>query len=201
LVDDDRDHSAIYIWIPKSYSLITPYQQFQIQSFSFNLAFMDATLKVQKGDKARSSTNPAGTPYLLVTYRCVTPPDISESQLNVTINYGWGQPLTFSWVKRCDSSLEPTNNGGDSSSSGWTPFGIFAFTVFILILVWCLVGCGYNYVAKDQRGADAIPGINLYRSIYYKCFPSPKYTPQTDYNYSEREAPDYGGTSYQSENL
>jgi len=201
MVDDDILHSTFYIWIPKSYAAITPYQQFAITSFHFDLNFMDTTMKLMKGDKAHTSTSPAGTPYVLITYRCVNPPLISESRLNMTINIGWQKDIEFSWTKRCDStpSVPPSDGGG--SSSAWSPFGIFAFSVFMLILVWCLVGCGYNYVARDQRGADAIPGINFYRSIYYKCFPSPKYTPQTDYNYSERETPDYGGTSYQSENL
>jgi len=202
-IDDDAEHSAFYIWIPKSYAAVTPYQQFSIVpgSFNYDSRYMVAQMKVQKGDKARSSTNPSGTPFILVTYLCTSPPEISESPLNLSISYGWQQPVTVSWIKRCDASKTPGGGGGGESSSAWSPFGIFAFTVFILILVWCLVGCGYNYVAKDARGADAIPGITLYRSIYYKCFPSPKYTPQTDYNYSEKETPDYGGTSYQSENL
>jgi len=202
VIPDDHETSAFYIWIPKSYSYITPYQQFAITNTYFDSDFMDTTFKLMKGDKAHTSTSPAGTPYLLVTYRCVSPPDVSQAELNFTIATGWGtQGTVVSFVKKCNSHVEPNGPSDSGSSSAWSPFGIFAFTVFILILVWCLVGCGYNYVAKDQRGADAIPGINLYRSIYHKCFPSPKYTPQTDYNYSERDTPDYGGTSYQSENL
>jgi len=197
-INSDQATSDFFIWIPRSYAAITPYQQFAIKSFHFDDAYLNAEYKVMKSDKAHVSDYVKGTSFLRVTYRCSTPPDVSTSFLNFTITIGWQQDITFQWQKHCDSRVTAQPSGGHSA---WTPFGIFAFTVFMLILVWCLFGCAYNYVAKDQRGADAIPGITLYRSVYHRCFPTPKYTPQTDYNYSERESPDYGGTSYQSENL
>jgi len=177
-------------WVPSTWTTNTPYQQFLVNSLTMTGGFMEVDYAVVNGNKAfGQETSPPST--VLVTYRCASPPPESTGKLNLTLNLGWEQTVSFTWIKHCGPP--------SSSSSAWSPFGIFAFTVFILILVWCLVGCAYNYVAKDQRGADAIPGINLYRSCYQRCFPAPRYTPQTDYNYDK--APDYGGTTYQSENL
>jgi len=201
-IPDDQETTAVYVWIGSAFGAVSPYQQFFITNFGFDANVINAEVKLPKGNQAHTANNPKGV-YLLVRYTCNDwAPPKSTAILNFTLSIGWQQEVSFKLLKHCHSEPPPTNNGGGSSSSAWSPFGIFAFTVFLLILVWCLVGCSYNYIAKDQRGADAIPGINFYRSVYQRCFPSPKYTPQTDYNYKDdKESPDYGGTSYQSENL
>jgi len=193
-----EDDTELMVYIPKSYQSISPYQQFVLKSYYADLNFIDPIVNTPHGTRARPEQSPLAMSYIYIRFRCLPPPpEISTTRMNFTLQTGWLQEVTFEIIKHCNTHVD---NGGGGSSSAWTPFGIFAFTVFLLILVWCLVGCAYNYVAKDQRGADAIPGITIYRAIYYRCFPAPKYTPQTDYNY-DKDTADYGGGSYQSENL
>jgi len=180
------------VWIPHSWAeRSAPYQQFEVVTIGYDRMFVSPLDGLTTTDRAVPADPGAILAGIYVTYRCESPPERSTSTLNLTLNVGWVTPLTWEWTKKCGPQPQPGH------SSGWSPFGIFAFTVFIIILVWCLGGCAYNYIRKDQRGAEAIPGITLFRACYHRCFPAPRYTPQTDYNYDK--APDYGGTSYQSE--
>lgn len=125
-----------------------------------------------------------------VTYNCK---DLGEEshrvRLQMTLGFnGSYDNITFRWRKTC----------GPIESDGWSSAGIFAFTVFILLLVFCGVGCVYNYVQQNRTGCDVIPGITIWRECFNKCFnKGPRYSPQMDYENPGNDDGEYG-VSYQT---
>eukprot|EP00164_Ancoracysta_twista_P013189 GFYU01020969.1.p2 GENE.GFYU01020969.1~~GFYU01020969.1.p2 ORF type:complete len:104 (+),score=27.15 GFYU01020969.1:385-696(+) len=54
--------------------------------------------------------------------------------------------------------------------TGWSPFGIFVFVVFIITLISCIIGCGYNFKVKGRTGVEIIPGIDIMRRGRDRCY-------------------------------
>jgi len=86
-----------------------------------------------------------------------------------------------------------------SSGGGWSTAGIFFFSVFIIIVVFCVAGCGYNFIKNEKTGFDVVPGASYYRACYEKVFPVKHYTPQLDTHsdIKDSSAKSYGSTTYQ----
>lgn len=134
--------------------------------------------------------------YIRIIYSCEEDrKEAISSQLNMTIgfpNTTWDN-ITIKWRKVC----------GPRGDDGWNSASIFFFTVFLLGLVLCVVGCLYNYVQQNRTGCDVIPGIDIYRNCFQRvegcfgrCFKEPRYSPQVDYD-NPIDDSDYGA-SYQT---
>jgi len=112
--------------------------------------------------------------------------------VNVTLELPGYANVTFELEKRCFPNLTPT----PEKEKGWSPASVFFFTVFVLTMVFCIVGCGVNYVQKGKTGLEIIPGATTCVECLGKVFRQPRYTPQMDYDAPVGGAP---GTSYQTD--
>jgi len=89
--------------------------------------------------------------------------------------------IVFSLNKTCFPHITHPPTPG-APSTGWGAGSIFFFTVFILTMVFCIVGCGINYVQQGKTGLEIIPGASTCVACLGKLFRQPRYTPQMDYD-------------------
>jgi hypothetical protein len=99
-----------------------------------------------------------------------------------------------------NKTCKPVTND-PPASGGWTTAGIFFFSVFIIVIVFCVAGCGFNFVKNEKTGFDVVPGATYYRACYEKMFPAKQYTPQLDTHsdHKDSSATAYGSTTYQND--
>lgn len=76
--------------------------------------------------------------------------------------------VTITWTKHCWPGNQPGEKP-DGPPDSWTGTQIFFFVVFLLTLVGCLLGCGYNYVLRSRTGIEIIPCIDTFRMCCSKC--------------------------------
>jgi hypothetical protein len=101
--------------------------------------------------------------------------------------------VNLAWGFQCSNHNKPSLIPDD----GWSPFGTFCFVVFILTLVFCVAGCGYNYISRGRSGTDIIPCWN-YIERYLCCKHEKRYSPQMDYDQPIGDDDSYGA-SYQAD--
>jgi hypothetical protein len=130
-------------------------------------------------------------------WNCLTSKAATTS-VRVTIDIHFQDLYEFNVTKTCP------DKPADGPNGGWSTTGIFFFCVFLIIVVFCVAGCGYNFVKNEKTGFDVVPGATYYRSCYEKIFAPKRYTPQMD-NYdtttggASSGGKSYGSTSYQDQ--
>lgn len=128
-----------------------------------------------------------------IVYNCSGKAKPSFHTLNLTLVFPPStKPVSVSWEKICDGG--PDAHHGD----GWSGAMIFFFTVFILTLVFCVAGCGYNYVQREKQGVEMIPGIDAMRKAKTMLFPERRYTPQMNYDTAPGGDDNEYGATYQT---
>jgi len=139
----------------------------------------------QEGDgralplNASNVTNEA----LTIDWKCTNQGKEFHGIVNITIGIGGDtqySDIIFSVDKTCFPHLTPTPE--PPKNTGWGAGSIFFFTVFILTMVFCIVGCGINYVQQGKTGLEIIPGASTCVACMGKLFRQPRYTPQMDYD-------------------
>lgn len=135
-----------------------------------------------------------GNLMLNIDYMC---PEDTEKSSDYSVQLTLAFPgegydnVTTSWKKTCGPI-----------TSAWSTAGLFFFVTFILILVGCVIGCGYNYVQLGKSGCDVIPCIGLLSRCRGNGSASQQgYAAQNDYTAGEASAQDggaAGGNAYGS---
>jgi hypothetical protein len=115
--------------------------------------------------------------------------------VNVTIELPGFADVTFEMEKKCFPHIAPS----PEPPTGWSPAAIFFFTVFVLTMVFCIVGCGVNYVQRGKTGLEIVPGATTFAECMGKVFRQPRYTPQMDYDAPVGGPTERFGTSYQTD--
>lgn len=115
-----------------------------------------------------------------------------DGRLNITLEFEAHADITFSMQKLCIPYVPEDT---------WSPGAIFFFTCFILTLVFCILGCGFNYVQKGKTGLEIIPGATTCVGCVGKLVSQPRYTPQMDYDQPVDNGAQGGryGASYQTD--
>lgn len=109
---------------------------------------------------------------------------------NVSITWDFPSPKKYHNVTTVIEKWCFPHNPPDEPSNGWTDTGVFFLCVFLVTLVLCFIGCGYNYVQLNKTGWEIVPCIHL-------CgrFSNARYQPQmmstTDYDSHDNA---YGAT-------
>jgi len=95
-----------------------------------------------------------------------------EKRHKITLTYGWKandegtyDDIVVKWTKYCWPNNQP---GGSDGNSGMNGAEVFFLVVFILTLVGCTVGCGFNYIVKSRQGFDVVPFSGYFRLCYAK---------------------------------
>lgn len=193
--DGKTDISHFYMWLSHHSPVDTLAYHHLRNNFRDNKNHMNAQWSVNSYVIKHHRGGGLLDSFIRVDYNCKDQGKLSFTNvLNMTIgfpNSSWDN-ITFEWRKVC----------GPVPDEGWNSAAIFFFTVFILCLVLCVVGCLYNYVQQNRTGCDVIPGIDIYRNCFQRiegcfgrCFKEPRYTPQI--NYDNPIESDYGA-SYQT---
>jgi len=181
LQDGTVERTHLYIWL-NAHSPV-PALQYHVWHNNFRdyLPIMKTLWSTNTFWIYPHTTGDADDTYLLINYNCkFRGREHRTVKLNVTLWFNASYDnITVEWRKTC----------GPDVDDGWGAASIFFFTVCILFLVLCIVGCLYNYVQHNQTGCDIIPGIGMYRSCFhrvelcfYSCFGEPRYSPQIDYD-------------------
>lgn len=140
---------------------------------------------------------------LVVDYTCPNK-DYSNYTIVLTITFPGSESKTVNatWVKHCFPRHSPTPAPAAKVEGGWSTTGIVFFTGFMLTLVFCVLGCGYNYVQQGRSGTDIIPCIGVFRACKDKVSGGggTDYSPQMDYTSAdgERASGDGGDGAYGS---
>eukprot|EP01006_Ploeotia_vitrea_P063455 TRINITY_DN85567_c0_g1_i1.p1 TRINITY_DN85567_c0_g1~~TRINITY_DN85567_c0_g1_i1.p1 ORF type:complete len:394 (-),score=183.32 TRINITY_DN85567_c0_g1_i1:122-1303(-) len=207
VVNGSVEWMVFYVWMANATFPATPFQLLQAGDTWANNLIMSPEATVTL-DPTAQPLAPGVTPTgVNVTFNCL-PNEHGPSEVVFGVQPQNGAPVFVQVVKACRQPdfppYVPVLPGGD----GWSPFGIFAFTVFLLIVGFCVFGCIYNAAFLHKRGTDVIPCIDVYRAWFDNN--APVFTPQMDYDdtstgsskslASSGRAGGYGAT-YQSENL
>lgn len=191
----NEDDSFMYLWIDKDASVEE--QQFKVVSLHYEELIGPVKLHPY-------FNTPHGTTMhkkffdrhagLEVFYNCSKEPSgIYVLTMNLTIEFeGYSPPVSVRWTKECLGNSPP------QPDDGWNGAQIFFFTVFILTCVFCVAGCGYNYVQREKQGLDMVPGIDMMRKCKNVLFPERRYTPQMDYNSAPGGSDNEYGATYQT---
>jgi len=132
-----------------------------------------------------------------VTYVCPLIPANYTILLEFEFLNGEFDPPTATWVKECFPALPATPT--TKADEGWSTTGIVFFTGFMITLVFCVLGCGYNYVQQGRAGTDIIPCISVFRACKAKAQGDRGYSPQMDYTSGDKiRASDGGDGAYGS---
>jgi len=181
----DETQSEYYMWL-------APYSVLKDLNFNFLPVTSDKSI-VAVGIRATNPSkflNTSVSNGFYLSWTCLTITQAVTS-VRVSIDINFERNLEFNVTKTC-----PERNG-PSSPPGWSTAGIFFFVVFLIIVVFCVAGCGYNFVKNEKTGCDVVPGASYYRSCYEKVFPPKRYTPQMD-NYDTTTSASSSGKSYGS---
>lgn len=88
-----------------------------------------------------------------IEWNCQT--SAMNTPVTISVRYGWGSfgsnTLQVKMTKSCG------DGSGGGGGGGWSAAGIFFFVVFLLGLVLCLGGCGWNYQHDEKRGWEIVP--------------------------------------------
>jgi len=187
LVGDSSLTQTYNLWLSNDSEMpVVPYTV-EVDSMDFGMAvFVD-----QSGNNVSQGVNQTIT----LTFVCNTKvPDNLTAIVILDIFFEY--PFSWNITKTC---MPPTND--PPASGGWTTAGIFFFSVFIIVVVFCVGGCGFNFIKNEKTGFDVVPGASYYRSCYEKVFPAKQYTPQLDTHsdIKDSSAKSYGSTNYQSD--
>lgn len=186
-VDEDTDEFSVWTFLDS----FAPHGR--TEDFFVACDWDDVLIK-EVTPPPKGTATEAGRSEVPIKFECNEDYHVNDSASSlVTVTFIFDrdgvEDATFSFVKEC--SYLPSPEGG-----GWSPFGVFCFTVFIIILVFCVAGCGVNRFHFHKQGADIIPGMPLYR----KCLGRGEqrvYTPQADFAESSTVDGAYG--SYQTQ--
>lgn len=167
------------------------------------MSSMPATLTnkwVVIGDGANKISKAAGE-KLFLEWICPTTDTPLDFEVFVTIQtqkpsgtVGAFKPVTVQIKKQCLPFVAPP-----VPSNAWTGAGIFFFLVFILTLLSCVGGCGFNYISRGKTGWEIVPGAVYMSACLGKCVREPRYTPQMDYDTPVGESQDHYGATYQAD--
>jgi len=151
---------------------------------------------VQQGKHQAELLNASNTTneLLSIEWICRNPLGLM-GLVNVTIALPGSPNVTFTLEKRCFPHISPT----PEKPTGWSPASVFFFTVFILTTVFCIVGCGVNYVQKGKTGIEIIPGATTCVDCMSRVLRRPRYTPQMDYDAPVGGPTERFGGSYQTD--
>jgi len=145
--------------------------------------------------KSAEITNKKGAD-LVVSYVCPKVPTNYTVLLTIYFPDTDDDPITATWEKHCFPAPPAAPTKADE---GWSTAGILFFTVFMITLVFCVLGCGYNYVQQGRAGADIIPCISVFRACKAKAQGDRGYSPQMDYTSADKvRASDGGDGAYGS---
>jgi len=175
-------YSTFYAWLDWNHSVIncSASHNWTVKGLVFPPGGLIHALWRQDGDGRAlplNSSNVTGE-ALTIDWRCANEGKAYDGVVNVTIGVSGYADITFSLDKKCFPVFSPT----PESPEGWGAGSIFFFTVFILTMVFCIVGCGINYVQQGKTGLEIIPGASTCVACMGKLFRQPRYTPQMDYD-------------------
>lgn len=92
--------------------------------------------------------------------------------------------IKLDWLKECLPENKPyVDSGGMSGAEK------FFLVVFILITVFCVAGCGYNYISRGRSGWEVIPFHD-----YLCCKNQRRYSPRMDYDQPIGDDDSYGAS-------
>ena len=186
-----QSESIYYLYLDAANDAGVLPQQYYDVEFTFDTNVMQAPDVDDQG--ANSAPYVGAAVPLTVTWNCIA--TASNSPVTMTIRYGWVFTINVKLMKNC---IIEEDDGG---SPGWSAAGIFFFTLFILCLVLCLAGAGWNYWREEKRGWEIVPLYVTMRNLYDRCRGvNTNWTPQMDTNSRVTNYSNFddSGSSYQS---
>jgi len=171
-------YSVFYAWLDPN---CTGLHNWSIASMEFPPGHIINASWKQEGDGRALPLNSSNvtSEALTIDWRCANEGKVFDGTVNITIGLFGYSDVTFSLDKKCFPLIMPTPA---PPTPGWGAGSIFFFTVFILTMVFCIVGCGINYVQQGKTGLEIIPGASTCVACLGKVFRQPRYTPQMDYD-------------------
>jgi len=181
--DTETSWERFYIWLDS----LNRYngQVFRYSLITYDLNLLNPILTLEGVPAAYKSLPGAKLSSIKIDYNCRLQ---GSSLLNLTLDVGWTTNLTLTWGKAC---IQPS-----SGSNSWSALAIFAFVFFMLIFIFCIASCAFNYVQRGRTGWNVVPGVGLYRRCYDKIVQPPARGPQTDYHVVDSSA---GYGTYQND--
>jgi len=148
----------------------------------------------QEGDGSAELLNGTNktNEYLNFTWTCLDNSKLATGLVEVWIELPGFQDAIFKMERSCGSPTPAT-------PEGWSAGAIFFFTIFILTLVFCLVGCFVNYAQRGKTGLEIVPGATAFVDCIDRVRRQPRYTPQMDYNAPVSDSKEKFKTSYQAD--
>jgi hypothetical protein len=175
-------YSIFYAWLDANHSITncSTIHNWTVKEVAFPPGGLIHAVWKQEGDGRALPLNSSNvtSEALTIDWKCMNENKVYDGIVNITIGL-WGYAdVTFSLDKKCLPPIGPPT----PAPSGWGAGSIFFFTVFILTMVFCIVGCGINYVQQGKTGLEIIPGASTCVGCLGKLFRQPRYTPQMDYD-------------------
>lgn len=183
---DTEYYTVIYFWL-----LPTETNTYNI-STNISSPTMTDLKWVMKNEPIKVGSAP-GMCELQIRYTgCPSDPGKSNRfPIFATVNIPGANPIQLNWQKECTTD-KPVYH-----PAGWSGFETFCFVVFILTLVFCVAGCGYNYLSRGRSGTEIIPCWNVIQR-YFCCKGERRYSPRMDYDTPIGDDDNYGA-SYQAD--
>lgn len=119
--------------------------------------------------------------------------DMKVGALETTITLPGYDDIKLTWEKECTDNPFVPPKGGEGSNA----FEDFVLVVFVLTLVFCVAGCGYNYISRGRSGVEVIPCWS-YMEKCVCCKNTRRYSPRMDYDTPIGDDDSYGA-SYQAD--
>lgn len=177
-------YSVLYLWLKQGSPETT--QEFDVSVDTIDTEI--STTMYIKNPPIRSITDSTRA-EIGIGYKC---PAVPTKRYKITAEIsikGW-KNITVTWQKDCSVPAPVFNPPGMSG------FEQFCLVVFIITLVLCVGGCGYNYISRGKSGKEIIPGYHLIER-YICCQKERAYN--AGMSYDEQIGDDSYSTPYQTD--
>ena len=185
---EDREtelYSVFYAWLDVSHNIsnCSGIHNWSVKAIEYPLLINGKDKQEGDGRAVPLNATNGTIEALIIDWMCAEQSTEFTGVVNITIELPGYSDVTFSLEKICLPPLPPRSPTPAPPADGeWGPGSIFFFTVFILTMVFCIVGCGINYVQQGKTGLEIIPGASTCVGFLGKLFRQPRYTPQMDYD-------------------
>jgi len=178
--DDFEYYTIIYFWLLDGAPQKT-------QNFTANLTSVVLIRSVEKN--APIHPVDAQLTELQIRYLDCELEETGTYPVGATITPLGYDAIELDWMKVCLPGTDPFVDGGD----GMSGVAKFFLVVFILITIFCVAGCGYNYVSRGRSGWEVIPFHNFFVT-YLCCKIQRRYSPRMDYDQPIGDDDSYGAS-------
>jgi len=182
--EDKEYYTVIYFWLNTAA---------QPMNFTANITSTLTGIKqVTKNLPVQELSNTSEYAVLQLRYTGCPKEKIDDPfVIKCQLNFPPFDPINLEWLKICN--YDPVKPDVDKGSSG---FEDFCLVVFILSTIFCVGGCGYNYMSRGRSGMEIVP---LYSTVSkWCCKGERRYSPRMDYDTPIGDDDSYGA-SYQAD--